>query len=254
MKLTELWIYPVKSCGGVSLQSMDITTNGPKGDREWMWVETTTGQFITQRQFPKMALVKVNLQPDFLGINLLQESFQVPRGSSKKPLQEVQVWGHRVQAEVEVGAWNAAMSDFLENSVQLVHFSKSSPRPKPVQFADSEPFHLISEESVKQLQLWQQPVSSRNFRPNLVVQSGQEAFAEDQWGQIKIGSMEFVKEKLTDRCVIINLDPKKGEVKSTGILKTLAQHRKQGKGIPFGIHLRTRAEGELKLGDQLSLS
>src|SRR6187551_1860924 len=54
LKLSEIWIYPIKSLGGISLQQSQVFEKGLQHDRRWMLVDET-GQFMTQRIYPQMA-------------------------------------------------------------------------------------------------------------------------------------------------------------------------------------------------------
>ena len=45
-----LYIYPIKSCKGISVKTAIATPTGLKGDREWMIVERSTGKMLTQRK------------------------------------------------------------------------------------------------------------------------------------------------------------------------------------------------------------
>ncbi|MCH7963957.1 MAG: MOSC N-terminal beta barrel domain-containing protein [Bacteroidetes bacterium] len=54
-KITGIYIYPIKSLGGISLQSSAVEERGLQYDRRWMLVDEVN-HFITQRSFPQMAL------------------------------------------------------------------------------------------------------------------------------------------------------------------------------------------------------
>lgn len=56
MKLERAFIYPVKSLRGVEVASLELDDLGPVGDRRWMLVDDA-GRFVTQRQFPKLAVM-----------------------------------------------------------------------------------------------------------------------------------------------------------------------------------------------------
>lgn len=64
----ELILYPVKSCGGISLNAAEATplglasVSGLVRDRTWVVIRPN-GKFITQRQKPKMALIKTRIEP-----------------------------------------------------------------------------------------------------------------------------------------------------------------------------------------------
>ncbi|WKX75303.1 MOSC domain-containing protein [Zobellia laminariae] len=60
-----------------------------------------------------------------------------------------------------------------------------------ISFSDISPIHLISEESLNDLNSkLESPVTIQNFRPNIVV-SGCAAYEEDNWSSITIGDCEF---------------------------------------------------------------
>lgn len=61
LTVSELHIYPVKSLGGISMPSVVMTDRGFKYDRRWMLIEED-GQFLSQRELPKMALLKVSIK------------------------------------------------------------------------------------------------------------------------------------------------------------------------------------------------
>ena len=54
--ITDLNIYPVKSCRGIALASAPLGDTGLVDDRHWMLVRPD-GRFVTQRVLPRMALV-----------------------------------------------------------------------------------------------------------------------------------------------------------------------------------------------------
>lgn len=58
-KLSQINIYPIKSCKGVSVQSVALSESGLAYDRAWMIVADATGKILTQRQRPQLALVSV---------------------------------------------------------------------------------------------------------------------------------------------------------------------------------------------------
>lgn len=63
--LSEIYIYPIKSLGGLALQSSIVEERGLLYDRRWMLVDNSN-TFITQRNFPEMALIKVSIETDSL--------------------------------------------------------------------------------------------------------------------------------------------------------------------------------------------
>jgi len=56
----NLYLYPIKSLGGISVQEAQVEERGFKYDRRWMLVDQS-GEFLTQRQHPQLALLQVVL-------------------------------------------------------------------------------------------------------------------------------------------------------------------------------------------------
>ena len=63
--VTGLFIYPVKSCGGIKLSETHLLETGLAHDRQWMLVDAD-GRFVTQRTHPAMALIQTTLEDDVL--------------------------------------------------------------------------------------------------------------------------------------------------------------------------------------------
>src|SRR5215218_11416607 len=63
--LSGLYVYPIKSCAGVSLQGADLSATGLRHDRRWMLVDET-GEFMSQRAHPRIALISTRLAPECL--------------------------------------------------------------------------------------------------------------------------------------------------------------------------------------------
>ena len=68
LTLSEINIYPIKSLGGISLQSSEVEERGLKYDRRWVLVDESN-TFFTQSDFPEMALIKVSVENDGLKLN-----------------------------------------------------------------------------------------------------------------------------------------------------------------------------------------
>ena len=63
MHLSEIYLYPVKSCAGYPVQHTRLDRFGPAGDRRWMLVDSE-GEFMTQRSHPRMCLIRTTSRSD----------------------------------------------------------------------------------------------------------------------------------------------------------------------------------------------
>ena len=66
--LSQLNIYPLKSAGGIALANANLDRRGLVHDRRWMVVDDS-GEFISQRTFPRMALINTELVSQMLILN-----------------------------------------------------------------------------------------------------------------------------------------------------------------------------------------
>jgi uncharacterized protein YcbX len=267
MFLSEINVYPVKSLGGVSLKSSQVEEKGLKFDRRWMLVDEKNN-FLTQRGFPKMATLKVEILENGLRISENGNEMIVPFESNTSETASVKIWSSRCRAKVYEKGINDWFSNTLQTECKLVSMPEE-PRRKvnyfyavhkddSLSFADGYPFLLIGENSLKELNSrLENPVPMNRFRPNFVV-SETDAFAEDEWKQIRIGTSIFHIVKPCARCVITTIDQTKGEKSGVEPLKTLASFRTPKRSVKkkilFGQNLIAENIGEvIKVGDKVEI-
>jgi len=265
MRLSEINIYPIKSLGGISLKTSIVENRGLQFDRRWMLVNERN-EFLTQRDFPKMATVDVEIIKDGLRVSSGIETLNISFEPDVDETANVKIWSSRCRArvyEIKINEW---FSDVLETNCRLVlmpeetrrkvNYFYAVHRDDTVSFADGYPFLLIGEKSLTELNSrLDTPVPMNRFRPNFVV-SGSVAFAEDGWKKIKIGSVVFHVVKPCGRCVITTIDQRIGEKQSVEPLKTLATYRipkrSVKKKILFGQFLIAEKDGDvLNVGDEI---
>jgi uncharacterized protein YcbX len=63
LTVSSVYRYPIKACAGNPLQVAEVGPRGIQGDREFMVIDAATGGFLTQREVPRLALVRVG-RPD----------------------------------------------------------------------------------------------------------------------------------------------------------------------------------------------
>lgn len=267
MQLSEINVYPIKSLGGVARIESIVEARGLQFDRRWLLIDEKN-EFLTQRQFPKMATINIEISED--GLRVLQEkneqviSFEL----STNDTEVVKIWSSRCRAKVYESEINKWFSDALQTNCRLVLMPEETKRTvnyfyavhreDTVSFADGYPFLLIGENSFNDLNSkLEMPVPMNRFRPNFVV-SGTEPFAEDNWKRIKIGETVFHVVKPCARCVITTIDQEKGASGGVEPLKTLASYRIPKRSIKkkilFGQYLiAENVGGILKVGDKVEV-
>ncbi|MFZ9188721.1 MAG: MOSC domain-containing protein, partial [Algoriphagus sp.] len=238
-----------------------VEEKGFQYDRRWMLVDPS-GEFLTQRQHPQLALLQVALGTSeltvFSKVDPSREiSFDLEMNSGKE--MQVKVWGDEVAALQVAPTVSAWFSDFLGMDVELVVMPESSHRKlnpryavqeESVSFADGMPYVIIGQASLDELNgRLADPVGMDRFRPNLVF-SGGDAYAEDQFKQLQIGEVEFQVVKPCARCVMITVDQEKG-TKGKEPLATLATYRSQGAKVYFGQNAVSLTQGIVRVGDPI---
>ncbi len=255
--LSALTYYPIKACRGVEVDSACVERMGLEHDRRMM-VVTPEGEFLTQREYPRLALVTPKLSNGTLELSAPKyESIHVGIQSSGVPWL-VNVWKskgvHSIDQGEEAATW---FSDWLGVCVRLVNIADGYKRLVNEQytvndddhtgFADGYPILLTSEEGLQDLNTHlETPVPMNRFRPNIVVK-GCKPFAEDTWNRIRIGNVELAVVKPCARCEVTTIDKETLE-RSKEPLKTLGKYRKQELGAIFGQNVIPLNEGKIRLG------
>jgi uncharacterized protein len=269
MTLSELWIYPIKSLGGISLDIAAVQLRGLQHDRRWMLADES-GRFVTQREIPRMALLAVAIEPPFLSVfwkTNPSEKVQIPLAPAVENMREqmVQIWDDHCDARTLPDEINAWFSDNLGQKLQLVMLPETTrrwadgryaPEGQHVSFADGFPFLLIGQASLDDLnRRLEQPLPMNRFRPNFVFKSDDaQPFEEDTWRDFTIGEQPFRCVKPCARCIITTTDQETA-LRAAEPLKTLATFRKVGHKILFGQNVIWLGEGDaqVRVGDALRL-
>lgn len=246
MHLQDIYIYPIKSLGGIRLEQAALREKGFEYDRRWMLVDAN-GRFLSQREHPRMALLQSELQDK--GVRVYHK--QDPSNNILVPFEPsgdkhmVTIWEDRVEAQIVDQAISDWFTEIIGQVCDLVFMPSSTRRQlKPkysvngeaVSFADGMPYLLISQASLNDLNSrLDDPVPMDRFRPNIVVGGGS-PFQEDDWDVIEIGEARFKVTKPCARCVVTTIDQTSGQ-KSREPLSTLASYRKVGDKVMFGQNM-----------------
>jgi uncharacterized protein YcbX len=253
--LQAIYLHPVKSCAGVSVDQALLIETGLEFDRAWMLVDEND-RFISQRECPVLALVEVKLQsndlrlraPGMLALHVALDRVEAPR--------RVTVWNDRVAA-YDMGALAAQwFSDYLGQPVRLVRFDPQQRRRCDARWcgqieaqtalADAFALLITSTASLAELnrrlvQRGHAAVEMRRFRPNLVL-DGLDAHDEDHVRDLHIdtaqGPVHLRLVKPCTRCSIPDVDPTSG-LQGSGVLEALASYRSDPRvdgGVTFGMN------------------
>jgi uncharacterized protein len=261
LQVSELFIYPIKSLGGIAVSNALVTDRGLQYDRRWMLVNSNN-EFMTQREFAEMALLQVQTMEDSLKVyhKKKETSILIPFEPTGETV-TVQVWSDRCKGMVVNKKANEWFSDVLEKTCRLVYMPGTTQRKvdgryalnkEITNFSDGYPFTTIGQSSLDDLNSrLEEKLPINRFRPNIVFTGG-DAFEEDGWKHFTINDIDFYGVKLCARCVIptINQDNIK---QGREPLKTLATYRQKNNNIYFGQNLLHHGEGALHIGDEINV-
>ncbi|MGH7784281.1 MAG: MOSC domain-containing protein, partial [Candidatus Binatia bacterium] len=245
--------------------------------RRWMLTDPS-GVFFTQREFPKMATITVDVREDCVRFSAAAiAELSIPLVPENGRRQSITVWQSVCEGDVYSGDVNQWFCEVLGLDCQLVYMPDTTSRHVSerfdsgddiVSFADGYPLMVIGAASLDELNSrLAHPVPMNRFRPNLVV-SGSAAFAEDGWKLIRIGGSVFRVVKACARCVITTIDQATGESTGKDPLKTLASYRMarsvypgkyesrglESTGVLFGQNLIPESPGGLlRVGDDVEV-
>lgn len=267
-RIARLFIYPVKSCAGIEVSEALLTDTGLDLDRAWMVVDDH-GEFVTQREEPRLALVQPQFKrggtelalraPGMLALHLLVDAVEQPV--------RVRVWDDEVPA-FDMGDIAAQwFTDFLALNEQglpkanapkyrLVRFDPEHRRLSSMkwtggaealnQFGDGFAVLVLGQASLdglnaRLLAQGHAPVDMRRFRPNIVLE-GLEAHDEDRLGPLQIetgeGPAVLTPVKPCPRCPIPNIDPLTA-ASSPEVSDTLQGYRQDARlngAVTFGMN------------------
>lgn len=266
--LSEIIMYPVKSCGGMSVREATLTLAGLSVDavydREWMVVDDA-GQFLTQREHPRMALISPRLKTDVLelrapGMLRLEVALGLPDPADERT-REVTVWDDTVLAYDCGDTCAAWFSNAIGTACRLVRFHAGATRfasakwtgavQAPTLFSDGFPLLLAGTASLADLNqklaaAGRDALPMNRFRPNLVI-DGIEAFEEDYAEAFTFGAARVQPVKPCGRCPIPSVDQANGVPgpDPLDILRTYRTKPAMDDAICFGMNaIVTAGDGE----------
>jgi uncharacterized protein YcbX len=272
--VTQIILYPIKSCGGVSLKSAQIGPRGLQsgaiGDRRWM-LSDSDGQMITQRQNENLARVRLELLGEAFRVSGdgLEPVVVAPEEAGEERIGVIlhgrEVAGRRAPAAID--AW---FSRFLGQNVHLLYQADEdhrlcdadfavAPGRDEVGFADAFPYLISTEATLAKVNgLLAEPVPMNRFRPSIVI-GGAPADAEYGWKRLQAGGAEFSIVKPCTRCVMTTIDQEKGVKTGKEPLASLGRAyflsarfgAAKVQGAIFGENAIATRTGALALGDEV---
>ncbi|KAI1611644.1 MOSC N-terminal beta barrel domain-containing protein [Exophiala viscosa] len=212
-EITDLRVYPIKSCRGISVKSAQLTRQGLELDRRWMFIDSKH-KFVTIRSKPQMTLI--NTAIDYESDSLVVTIGHDPDKQVRVPIHPDQAWLDANTKEVTVDIWEYITDGYAYNDPKIkslfsdffgeeVGFVMKGPEPRicsgngdpkvlgrqeTVNFPDVLPIQIASESSLAELnsrlkEKGESPITIERFRPNIIIKGG-EPWSEDSWKTVRI--------------------------------------------------------------------
>ncbi len=236
MRVGSLWRYPVKSLGGESVVSAEVTADGLAGDRGWGLVDPATGMILTARREPQLLFASAQLIDE-------QAVVLLPDGTQTTDDSVLSAWLGRdvelTRASTDAGGTFETTLTLDESGDWVQWIGRAG------SFHDStvSPLSLAAVDSFGD---WE----PKRFRINVHLE-GLKARAEDPLVgstlAVSTTSLRIDIVKQIDRC-IVTTRPQLGNIeRDLTVLKTvLAEHEGN-----LGIGAQVAEGGQLTVGDEL---
>jgi uncharacterized protein len=264
MKVSQLYIYPIKSLGGIAVSSVNITDRGFENDRRWMLIDDNN-RFISQREIAETALLQVEILPGRLKVYHKKDqanSIEIPFAATTPAFVTATIWDNSCEAQLVDANADKWFSAILNVSCRLVYMPDSTMVKIDPQYAASDnditsfsdgyPILMISEASLEDLNnKLDKPLSINRFRPNLVFTGG-DAFIEESMKEFSINYCTFYGVKPCARCVVTTIEQESAE-KGKEPLKTLSLDRRKDAKVIFGENVIAAGTGKISIGDIITI-
>jgi uncharacterized protein YcbX len=268
MRVSDLFIYPLKSARGIALQSTEINAFGLPGDRRAMLINPD-GSFITQREMTDLARLDVRQEATGFQLGMNGETLFVPLPDGGRRI-DVSIWKSIVNAAIADDQSNQVLSRWFGRDLKFVFFDEDANRiaspewagdDTPVTFADGYQILVTTTGSLKALNAdieahGEGNVGMERFRPNIVIDTD-EAWPEDRWAAIEIGGVRFDLVKPCARCIMTTQDQQTGSREVANPMPAMGRIRmsadRRVPGPLFGWNVTPRAAGAIAIGDTVKV-
>jgi uncharacterized protein YcbX len=242
--VTRTGLTPVKGGRHTTLPSVELTAEGPVGDRVFCLVDRERDRVLRTVENPSLLRTSATWDGETLTATLPSGTVgghPEPTGETVK----VDYWGRVAALDVVDGPWAAAWSERLGRAVTLAR----SARPGEVVYGAS--VSLVTTGALEELaRRGAGDVDDAQLRATFTVDSGDEPpHVEDSWvgRRVRLGEAEVEVRGLIPRCAVIDLDPATG-VPRTRMLRTLGDYRRHEGEVVLGVDAVVVRPGLVRTG------
>ncbi|XP_036889007.1 molybdenum cofactor sulfurase [Sturnira hondurensis] len=262
--ITNLYLYPIKSCAAFEVTKWPVGNQGLLYDRSWM-VVNHNGICLSQKQEPRLCLIQpfIDLQQRIMVIKARgMEPIEVPleENGERAQICQSKVCADRVNTYdcgENISSWLSKFlgrpchlikqsSNFQRKAKKKQHQGPSAGATATLSLVNEAQYLLVNRSSASELQQ-QLTTSDENgkeklflmkdlisrFRANIIT-NGTRAFEEEKWDEILIGPLHFQVLGPCHRCQMICIDQQTGQ-RHQDVFQKLSEYRERK--VNFGVYL-----------------
>jgi uncharacterized protein YcbX len=253
--VTRIGFTPLKGARHVQHPTVELSTDGPVGDRVLCLVDPTRDRVLRTVENPAMVRVLASFAAGRLTVGLDDRQVDgVPEPTGD--LRKVDYWGRVAEVELLDGPWAAVLTEHVGRPVALAR----PVHPGEVVYGGS--VSLVTTSSLHRLSaLLGRPVEAARFRPTFVLDTdGEPPGVERRWvgRELTVGGAVVRVRGPVPRCAVIDLDPVSGR-KDVPVLRTLAGYGRGEGAVPparepeFGVDADVVRAAPVACGDPVAV-
>lgn len=244
MHVTRIGLTPLKGTRHVARPEVELTADGPVGDRVFCLVDPARGRVLRTAESRPLLRAVASWAGGELTVALPDETVTGTPAGVAEPV-VVDYWGREALVEVLHGPWAAAFSRYLGYDVVLARAAA------PGRVVYGAPVSLVTTSSLDRLsEEVGSTVDAAQLRATFTLDTGAEpAHVEDAWvgRRLRIGEAEVEVRGLLPRCGVIDLHPTTGQP-AVDALRCLGRYRRAPGEILFGVDAVVTRPGRVTEG------
>lgn len=253
--VSRIGLAALKGTRHLSLPGVELTADGPVGDRVFCLVDPVTRRVLRTVENPGLVQARARWHDGVLEVRL--PGRVGPLLGEPTPTGETvtaDYWGRETRLEVVGGPWARAFSDLLDHDVVLARAS----RPGEVVFGAS--VSLVTTSSLQRLrEELDGPAPDEDgaaFRATLTLDTdGQPPHVEDTWvgRRVTVGTAEVEVRGVVPRCAVVDRHPLSG-ARHAPVLTALGRYRRSAVDLGFGVDAVVTRPGRVELLDPVHVT
>ncbi len=268
-----LWRYPVKSLVGEEMDELAIDRHGAHGDRAFALRDLETRRIASAKKFPQLLTLRAAFDQATVAGSAAQVRITFPNGRTihtgdpdcSRVISEVLGHGFQLEHTPHPGGEFAGIDPrtvFGEVPFEAIYPGLTADRAPnyfrlPVHtFFDAAVLHLLATGTLRHMRALtggQSDLDPRRFRPNILVDTGEEGdgFVEDGWldRMLEIGhGLRISGIHPALRCVMPT-HPQQGLPRDPAIMRVAARHHQAN----VGVFAAVEEKGRVHIGDPVFL-